>query len=773
MSVHSISRRSFLKQMAALSAMSAAATLIPGILFAEDQIDQYSGKNLKWSKTPCRFCGVGCGLLVATKNGKAVAVKGDPASTVNKGLCCVKGYHSIMSLYGKDRLTKPLVRRNGKMEEVSMEEALDIVAKKLKETISENGKDSVAMYGSGQWTIPDGYVASKLFKGLIGTNNVEANARLCMASAVTGFLTSFGMDEPMGCYEDIDHADVFILWGNNMAEMHPVLFSRLLDQKLNRNSRIIDFATRTTRTSMAADKSILFKPQTDLAVANAIAHEIINNGWVHESFVENHVSFKSGLTNMGYGLEDGYAFKDEEKAISFEEYKRFLKDYTPEKVEQYSGVSAKDIRYMAALYGDPNKKVMSLWCMGMNQHTRGTWINNLVYNIHLLVGKISTPGNSPFSLTGQPSACGTVREVGTLTHKLPYGVVMKEEHRAKAAEIWEVPVENIDPKPSNHTVAMFRAMDRGDIKFMWVQVTNPMVTMPNLMRYRNGLRKDDRFLVVSDIYPTPTTDEADVILPSAMWIEREGMYGNSERRTQHFEQLVDPPGEAMSDTWQLIEVARRLGYEKWFPWSEESHIENIWNEYTRFHAGAKHGMAPYEVLKSQPGAIWPYVDGKSTSWRYHAKYDPAAEGDGHDFYGKPDHKAVIFARPYEAPPEIPDDEYPFWLNTGRVIEHWHTGSMTRRIKVLHQAVPNSYVELNPDDAKRMSIRNGDRVKISSRRGSIEMPASVDERGMPTPGQVFVPFFDEGYLINDLTLDAFCPISKQPDYKKCAVKIEKV
>ena len=230
---------------------------------------------------------------------------------------------------------------------------------------------------------------------------------------------------------------------------------------------------------------------------------------------------------------------------------------------------------------------MSLWCMGMNQHTRGTWINNLVYNIHLLVGKISTPGNSPFSLTGQPSACGTVREVGTLTHKLPHGVVMKEEHRAMAAEIWDVPVENIDPKPSYHTVEMFRAMDRGEVKFMWVQVTNPMVTMPNLVRYRNGVRKDNRFLVVSDVYPTPTTDEADVVLPSAMWIEREGMYGNSERRTQHFEQLIDPPGEAMSDTWQLIEVARRLGYEKWFPWSEDNHIEEIWKEYSRFHQGSE------------------------------------------------------------------------------------------------------------------------------------------------------------------------------------------
>ncbi|MEW4922806.1 molybdopterin-dependent oxidoreductase [Algibacter sp. 2305UL17-15] len=768
-------RRSFIKKMAIMSAMTAAATMFPGILFADEQEKNLpKGGNLDWKKAPCRFCGVGCGVLVGIDNGKAVAVKGDPKSPVNKGLCCVKGYHSVMSIYGKDRLTKPLVKKNGRYVETSMKEALDLIASKMKETIKDHGKDSVSIYGSGQWTIPDGYVASKLFKGCIGTNNVEANARLCMASAVTGFLTSFGLDEPMGCYEDIDHADVFVLWGNNMAEMHPVLFSRLLDQRLKRGVKIIDFATRTTRTSMAADKSIIFQPNTDLAVANAICYEIIKNGWVNKSFVEKHCSFSKGLTDMGYGLEDNYKFTDKPEQIDFEAYKKFLEDYSPEKVEKLSGVSAKDIKYMAAYYGDPNKKVMSLWCMGMNQHTRGTWINNLVYNIHLLTGKISTPGNSPFSLTGQPSACGTVREVGTLTHKLPHGVVMNEEHRKHAAEIWDVPVENIDPKPTYHTVEMFRALDRGDIKFMWIQVTNPMVTMPKLKRYRDATKKEGRFIVVSDIYPTPTTDIADVILPSAMWIEREGMYGNSERRTQYFEQMIQPSGEAMSDTWQIIEVAKRLGYEKQFYYKEDTHIEEIYNEYRRHHEGKKHAMAPLEVLKSQPGAQWPYVDGKSTQWRFNAEYDPAcSNGEKFHFYGKPDGRAVIWQRPYEPAPEVPDSEYPFWLSTGRVIEHWHSGSMTRRIPVLHKAVPHSYVELNPQQAKDMQIRTGDKVKLTTRRGEIILPASVNERGVPERNQVFVPFFDENMLINDITLDAFCPISKQPDYKKCAVKVEKV
>lgn len=766
------SRRDFLKNLAIGSAVTAASNMVPGVAFAWKKLKK--DDEVVWKKAPCRFCGTGCGLLIGIAGGRAVSVKGDPKSPVNRGVLCVKGYHSVQALYGKDRLKRAYVRKDGKLVPVPIKEALDLVASKMKETIAKRGKDSVAIYGSGQWTIPDGYVASKLTKGCIGTNNLEANARLCMASAVTGFLTSFGLDEPMGCYEDMDHADTFVLWGNNMSEMHPVLFSRLLDARRKRkNVLIIDLATRTTRTSQAADKSFLFKPQTDLAIANAICYELVRTGKVDKGFVKKYCTFKKGKTNIGYGTQDGFKFKDKAQAASFGDYRKLLKDYTPKKVEQLSGVKAADIQYLAKLYGDKKRKVMSFWCMGANQHTRGTWINNLIYNIHLLTGKIASPGNSPFSLTGQPSACGTVREVGTLTHKLPKGVVMNEKHRKLAAKIWNVPVERIPSKPTNHTVEMFRSLDNGSIRFMWIQVTNPMVTMPNLRRYRDGAKKEDRFIVVSDVYPTPTTDIADVILPAAMWIEREGMYGNSERRTQHFEQMLQPPGEAMSDTWQLIEVARRLGYTKEFPYDQKDHIKQIWNEYTRFHDTPGHRMAPYEVLAKESGVIWPYVNGKSTQWRYNPKYDPACKRKGMDFYGKPEGKAWIWLRPYEAPAESPDKAYPFWLNTGRVIEHWHTGSMTRRVPILHQAMPHSYVELNPADARKLGISEGGKVRLVSRRGSLVLTASINGRGTPPPGQVFVPFFDEGLLINELTLDAYCPISKQPDYKKCAVRVEKV
>jgi len=770
-------RRAFLKQMARASAAATAAALVPGVAFAEAwQLPESGERELQWRKTPCRFCGVGCGLLVGIEEGRAVAVKGDPDSPVNRGLACVKGYHSVQALYGGDRITRAKVRRNGRLVEVPIEEALDVVADRLQATVDEEGEDAVAIYGSGQWTIPDGYVASKLFKGALGTNNVEANARLCMASAVTGFMSSFGMDEPMGCYEDIDHADVFVLWGNNMAEMHPVLFSRMLERRRQGpDVRIVDLATRTTRTSEAADRSILFTPQADLAIANAICHEIVRNGWVDRDFVERHVTFKRGRTEIGYGLSDDFRFEEEARDASWEEYVEFLGDYTPERAARISGVSTAEIRWLASLYGDPSLRVTSFWCMGVNQHTRGTWMNNLIYNIHLLAGKISTPGNSPFSLTGQPSACGTTREVGTFTHRLPHGTVTNEEDRRTAAEIWGVPEERIPDEPTHHTMSMFRALDRGEIRFLWIQVTNPMVSLPNLARYREAAEKEGRFLVVSDVYPTPTTEVADVVLPAAMWIEREGLYGNSERRTQHFERMLEPPGDAMSDTWQLIEVARRLGYGDLFPREFDTHIEEIWSEYTRFHDTPRHRMAPLSLLKEQPGVMWPYVEGRETKWRYNTETDPAADpayGD-FDFYGKPDHRAWIWIRPYEAPPEWPDDEYPFWLDTGRVLEHWHTGSMTRRIPTLHGAVPRAYVELHPADAEELGVLDGDRVRLVSPRGSIELRARIDYRARPPRGKVFVPFFDESLLVNELTLDAYCPISSQPDYKKCAVRVERI
>ena len=734
--------------------------------------------RLSWTKAPCRFCGVGCGVMVGVKEGKVLAVAGDELSPVNRGLLCIKGYSLPGVLYGEDRLTHPLIRTNGTLKQASWDEALGLIAARFQETLAAHGPTAVAMYGSGQWTLSDGYVASKWFRAGIGSNNVEANARLCMASAVTGFITSFGLDEPMGNYDDLEAADVLVLWGNNMAEMHPVLFSRILESRRQRPEvRIIDIGTRRTPTTEWADQFIPMQPQGDLALANAIAHLIIESDRVNQDFVRAHTVFRRGKENIGYGLEDNFKFKDQPAEMDFDQFRAYLADYTPEKAAGPSGVPAEAIRRLAEVYADPKVKVVSLWCMGMNQHVRGTWINNLVNNLHLLTGKIGRPGNNPFSLTGQPSACGTVREVGTLAHRLPADmVVTNPEHRKLAAEIWDVPVEQIPPTPGYNTVEMFRALDRGDIRAMWIQCTNPMVTMPNLHRYRNATEKQGRFIVVSEIYPTPTTEIADVILPSALWVERTSMFGNSERRTQHWFKAVDPPGEATPDVWQQMEVARRMGYGKLFDYGEDYERE-IFEEYRRFTLGHGHDLASYDDYVEHRGLRWPVVEGKETPYRYVEGSDPyVPAGAGYHFYGnekKTGGKAVIWARPYEPPAEVPDGDYPFWLTTGRVLEHWHTGSMTRRVPQLHAAVPAAYVELHPDDARRLGVQSGERVRLVTRRGQLELNVVTEGRGQPLPGSVFVPFFDEGKLINHLTLDAYCPISKQPDYKKCAVRVEKI
>ncbi len=770
-----LKRRDFIKGAAAAAALAAAGFPLNGLLAARARA---ADDGLSWGKAPCRFCGTGCGVLVGVKNGRVVATKGDGEAPVNKGLNCIKGYFLAKILTGEDRLKTPLLRKGDKFVPISWDEALDLTAKKIKETIAQYGPQAVGMFGSGQWTVQEGYVAAKFMKAGIGSNSLDPNARFCMASAVAGFMTVFGSDEPMGNYEDLDLGDTFFLWGANMSECHPILFSRMTANRVkNPDVKIIDLATRYSRTSKEADEYVEFRPQTDLALANGIAHVIVRDKLYDENFVKHKVAFKKGKTDIGYGIEDNFSFKDDPQPITFDEYAEFLKDYTPEKVEQISGVPARTVEELARLYSDPKRKVCSYWTMGFNQHTRGTWVNNLVYNLHLLTGKISQPGQGPFSLTGQPSACGTAREVGTFAHRLPADmVVTNPEHRAKAAEIWQVPVEKIPPKPGFHATEMLRALDRGDIRFLWVQVNNPFQAAPNVERFRAGARKEGRFVVVSEAYPTRSTEVADLILPSAMWVEKEGMFGNAERRTQHWFKLAAAPGEAREDLWQIVEVAKRLGLGELFPYDEKSPHREIFEEYRRFTLGVGKDLAPYEVYQKERGVIWPYVNGQSVRWRYNEQYDPYVEkGKGIDFYKnkKVDHRAVIWARPYEPAAEVPDGDYPFWLSTGRVLEHWHTGTMTRRVPQLHRAVPEALCELHPDDAKRLGIRNRDPIRLVTRRGALEIRASVDERGRPMKGSVFVPFFDENKMINNLTLDAFCPISKEPDYKKCAVRVEKV
>jgi nitrate reductase NapA len=779
-----LSRRNFLRASAAMAALAAA-----GVSVETSEAKGSERTGIKWTKAPCRFCGTGCGILVGVKNGRVVATKGDPDAPVNRGLSCVKGYFLAKIMYGKDRLQRPLIRKQGKFVTASWDEALDLIAFKFKEALDKYGPTAVGMFGSGQWTMWEGYAAVKFVKGGMRSNNLDPNARFCMASAVAAFMRSFGKDEPMGCYDDIEYADTFFTWGANMAEMHPILYSRLTDRKLRfRHVMHVDLCTQVTRTSSTADMILLFKPQTDLAIANAMANIIIKEGLVNEDFISRHVAFLRGKHNLPYGLEidgkndGGATFKDQARPVTFDDYRRFVSTYTPDYASRLSGVPADQIVKAARLFADLQKKTVSFWTMGMNQHTRGVWINHLVYNLHLLTGKISEPGNGPFSLTGQPSACGTAREVGTFAHRLPIGVVMNPKHRALAEKIWKLPPGTINPKPGYHAVEMARAFDRGDLKCLWVMCNNYFQALPNVQRYRKGAAKEGRFLVVSDPYPTRSTELADVVLPTAMWVEKEGAYGNAERRTQFWQKAVDPPGESKSDLWQIIEVAKRMQYGHLFEYDlarYDGKIEKaLWEEYRLFRKGRGKDLAPFDVYHKVRGLRWPVIDGVETLWRFREGYDPyVKKGQEVFFYGnkaKNGGRANIWLCPYEPPPERPDSEYPFWLCTGRVLEHWHSGTMTQRVPELHRAVPEAFVAIHPEDANALGIHNGDRVRVKTRRGEIVVRAEIEGRNKPQKGLVFVPWFDEAptRMVNNLTLDQYDPISKQADFKKCACRIEK-
>jgi len=796
--VGDLSRREFIQRCACTAVIvSSGLHLNPFEAFAGDP-----QTDLLWDKAPCRFCGTGCSVLIGVRDGKIMAVKGDPESSVNQGTLCVKGYSLPFIQYGGDRLTRPLIRKRGgkfdkqgELQPASWDEALDLMARRARAAIDEYGPSSVAMFGSGQWTIWEGYAAAKLWKGGLRSNSLEVNARHCMASAVAGFMTSFGMDEPMGSYDDIDHADAFVLWGANTAEMHPILHSRITNRLLaSPQARLVNLTTISNRSSEVAEREILFAPQSDLAIANGIARGLIEGGLVNTDFVDQHAQFKRGRYDIGYGTEDKFAFTEHAEDVDFEAYRQLVAEYTPKRVEELSGVSPEDLDYLINLYGDRGTKVVSFWTMGVNQHTRGTWMNNLIYNLHLLTGKISEPGNQPYSLTGQPSACGTCREVGTFTHRLPADmVVTNPDHRATAEKIWDLAEGTIPDKPSYHAVEMVRALDRGEVRFFWATTANPFQDYANLNRYRTAAKKEGRLIVVSDVYPTRSTEVADVVLPTAMWIEKEGAFGNAERRTHFWKRMVDAPGESKSDLWQFIEFAKRMGHGRLFDFTAAGYpipkghkasdasqtaglyVEKaLFEEYRRFGLGHGHDLAAFERYHETRGLRWPVVDDRETVIRYREGYDPyVAVGAGLQFYGHKNGRATIWLRPYEPAAETPDAAYPFWLCTGRVLEHWHSGTMTRRVKSLHKAYPHATANIHPDDAKRLGLRTGDLVELSSRRGSIKVYIDVGGRVTPQRGMVYVPWFDEDVMINELTLDAFCPISKQTDYKKCAVKIEKI
>ena len=910
-----LSRRDFLKT--SIAASTAATVGMPLSKQAEAAIKE-AEKGWQWDKAVCRFCGVGCGIMVATKDGQIVATKGDPDAPVNRGLNCIKGYFNGKIQSGKDRLTQPLMRmKDGKFDKkgqfvpVTWEQAFDEMERQLRKTYAEKGPSGIACLGSGQWTVQEGYAMNKLFKAGFRSNNIDPNARNCMASAVAAFYSVFGADEPAGNYDDIEYADTMILWGSNMAEMHPILWSRITNRRLgHKDCRVINITTFRNMSSDIADLEIIIKPNADLAIQNYIAREIIARDAVNWDFVNKHCVFATGPYDIGYGMRptDKYAFPAERDTqakelkvkldkyeavaqrrqegevveqkntadparhwlIGFDDFKRAVEPYTLDFVaelakgdpdESLESFKAK-LKQLADHYIDPKRKVLSFWTMGFNQHQRGTWVNEQVYMNHLLLGKYAQPGNGAFSLTGQPSACGTAREVGTFSHRLPADrLIPNPKHRAEVEKAWHLPAKTLNPKIGSFYAKILRDLEDGSVKWVWVQVNNPWQSHPNNNHWLKAAREMDNFIVVSDAYPTVSAKVADLILPAAMIFEKWGAYGNAERRIQHWRQQVDPPGEARADIWQVLEFSKRfklkdfwgeqsvpglkaegfpdgklpsvldeavkMGYSpdaslyevlfatsenKKYKWPDpiakghDNHVvrllgdgwfpeKALWQEYVQFGRGKGKDLADFDVYHGDKvrGMKWPVVGGKEVPWRFNEQYDPyVKKGAGFEFYGdlfktipKGDldkvtdptpvsvaGKAKIFYRPYAAPVEQPDDRYDLWLCTGRVLEHWHTGTMTRRVPELHRAVPAAVLWMHPEDARARGLKRNDLVWVESRRGKVQVRIETGGRNKMVRGYVYVPFFDEGVLINRVTLDTTCPISKESDFKKCAVKVYK-
>lgn len=708
-----------------------------------------------WCKGVCRFCGVGCGVMIGLRDGKIVEVKGDELAH-NRGMLCVKGslLTELPNLPG--RLLHPMIRRNGRLEQTSWEEAMGLVAERFKEALRDYGSKSVAFYGSGQLFTEESYTANKLFKAGLRSNNVDGNPRLCMASAASGYVQTFGKDEPMGCYEDIEHATCFFIIGANPYECHPVLFERiLLRKRKDRRVKLIVVDPRRTETAKYADHFVQVIPGTDLLLLNAMAHVMVEDRLINPAFITEHCRFvgENGPTDLSG-------------------YRAFLQDYAPERVAVEMGISAAQIREIAYLFAR-SEATMSLWTMGINQRTQGVFLNNSIHNLHLITGHLCRPGATSLSLSGQGNACGGVRDTGSLAHVLPAGRSIENPmHRAEVEALWGVPSGTISPEPGYHTMELFKAMGDGRVLATLIMGSNPMQTLPNLNAFRESVKKS--FIAVAEPFQDARTLEiADVILPSALWVEKEGVYGQTDRRYQLLEKLIDPPEEARSDLAILVDLAKRLGLERIITAQTP---EAVWKEWSAFSAGSKYDFKGItrDRLRRERGLQWPCPteEHPGTKRRYVGGDDPlVSPGKKIEFYGHPDKKALVFLRPYLPSPQRPSEEFPLLLTTGRVLEQWHTGTITDKIPELSRASGRGRVEINLQDAHRYGIVTGSRVKVVSAFGEIVMETIVTNS--PKAGVLFVPFFDAKRLINQVVAPFFDPVSKQPEFKVTAVRIEKV
>ncbi|WP_443750558.1 molybdopterin-dependent oxidoreductase [Asticcacaulis solisilvae] len=713
----------------------------------------------KTVKSVCPYCGVGCGILMDVVNNRVVKVTGDKDHPTNFGRLCTKGNTCGQALAESGRMEKAYIRdrRTGDQLPVAMDEAIRETARRLKGLLDEHGPDAISFYVSGQMSLEAQYLANKLAKGFIRTQHIESNSRLCMASAGSGYKLSLGADGPPGSYQDFDKADLFFVIGANMADCHPILFLRMMD-RVKAGARLIVVDPRRSAT---ADKATLFmqiKPGTDLMLLNGLLHILVRDGKVDRGFIATYTQGWDAMPD-------------------------FLAGYAPDKVAEATGIPEADIERAAAEIGS-TRNWMTCWTMGLNQSTHGTWNTNAICNLHLATGAICRPGAGPFSLTGQPNAMGG-REMGYMGPGLPgQRTAQNDADRAFIENMWGLDAGTLRKEGGGGTIAMYDDMKAGRIKACWIICTNPVASVANRGRVVEALKAAELVIAQDAFLDTETNIYADILLPGALWAEAEGVMINSERNLTLMQQAVDAPGEATAD-WRIIaRVACEMGYADAFTYGSASdvfeEIKRAWNPKTGYDLrGASH-----DRLRGTP-LQWPCAPGCEHD-RNPVRYlnDGVSQtlkiaDDGRQpaiVFATESGKGVFLARPHMDPAEMPDPDFPFILNTGRVQHQWHTLTKTGKIPTLNKLNPGPFVEIHPEDAVVMGIADKDNVEIRSRRGRAVLPAVVTDR--VRPGNCFAPFhwndvFGDDLAVNAVTSDAVDPISLQPEFKVSAVALTRI
>ncbi len=701
------------------------------------------------ARSTCCYCGVGCGVIIETDGTRIAGVRGDPDHPANFGRLCTKG--ATLHLAAQEQATRaryPELRRTraAARERVSWDAALDHAAERFAQIIRSHGPDSVAFYISGQLLTEDYYVFNKLARGLVGTNNIDSNSRLCMSSAVVGYKATLGVDAPPACYEDIDYAACIFIAGSNTAFAHPVLFRRIEDaRRRNPALKLIVVDPRRTDTAQCADLHLPILPGTDVALFHGMLHVLLWEGLIDAGYIAAHTH-------------------------GFVALKQIVREYTPETVAGLCGVPADDIIQAARWFGQSGA-TLSFYCQGLNQSAHGVDKNAALINLHLATGQIGRPGAGPFSLTGQPNAMGG-RETGAMATLLPgHRDIDDPQHRAEVARLWGIP--DFPQRPGLTAVELFDALRAGRVKAVWIACTNPVQSLPDVARVREALAGAE-FVVLQEAYRnTETADYADLLLPAATWGEKEGTVTNSERRVSHVRAAVPPPDEARPDWAIACDFARRLasriGRPERIRLFEFERVEQIFDEHRETTRGRDLDITglSYALLDRAGPQQWPFPEG-------------AAEGcarlyeDG--VFATVDGRARFAAVRYQPVAERTDARYPFHLTTGRLRDQWHAMSRTGTVARLFNHVEEPALAMHRDDMERLRIRHGDLVRVVSRRGELVIRAETcDEM---RPAQVYLPMHWGGrYLagdgINALTLPVIDAQSKQPELKHAAVKVERI